>query len=83
MADQNRLAKTAKVTKITNQLAAKGTIAPHVLDLKTQMNKRLEIWGKLSIEKKRSWIDSGKDPIMSLAWQIYKDLKVFFGEVNE
>lgn len=72
------------VLNLTNQSTAYTQIAPKMLSLKQELDKRMEVWQKIPPEKKRAWIKSDKDPIMSLAWDIYKYLdKNFFGEVRE
>ena len=72
------------VLTLSNQKTAKSTIAPKLLTLKQELDKRMEVWQKIPPEKKRAWIKSDKDPIMSLAWDLYKYLdRNFFGEVRE
>ena len=69
---------------LSNQKTSRDDIAPHLQIMKNQLNERKGVWDKLPNEKKRAWIKSGKDPIMTLAWQIYKFLKDnFFGEVED
>ena len=59
-----------------------ATITPKINTLKTDMNLRKPIWNKLTFAKKKFWILSPKDPIMGLAWSIYKYLYDFFGGIN-
>ena len=69
---------------LTGQDEAKTQIAPKLLQLKTQMDKRKDIWDKLPVAKKKAWIQSDKDPIMGIAWSIYKYLRTnFFGEETD
>ena len=68
---------------LTSQETAKSSIAPKLLTLKQEMDKRLPIWQKIDREKKTKWVKSGKDPIVSIAWDTYKYLRDnFFGEVE-
>lgn len=65
---------------LSNQKAVRDTIAPYLQTMKDKLNERKPIWDKLSDEKKKTWIQSDKDPIMTLAWQIYLFLRDnFFG----
>lgn len=69
---------------LTNQETIKEIIAPKLLQLKQTMDARKEIWDKLPIEKKKKWIASGKDPIMNIAWDVYKYLRNnFFGSETD
>lgn len=71
------------ILNLTNQTTAKNQIAPKLAALKTELDKRLPVWRRISLEKKRQWVLSDKDPIMSLAWDVYKYLdKNFFGDVR-
>jgi hypothetical protein len=68
---------------LIDQQTYRDNIAPKVQALKEQMDKRLTIWSRLPFEKRKAWVTSGKDPIMTLAWQMYKYLRDnFFGEVD-
>lgn len=58
-------------------------IQPKIQQLKNQMDLRFEIWQKLSLEKKKAWVTSGNDPIMTLAFQIGQYLKDNFPELLE
>lgn len=71
------------VLDLTGQTTAKNTIAPKFLALKTELDKRAEVWARISPEKKRQWIKSEKDPIMNLAWDITKYLVKNFPELVE
>ncbi len=69
---------------LTGQNAERTTIAPKLLRLKQLLDERKVIWSKIPVEKKKKWIKSEKDPVMNLAWDIYKYLdKNFFGERGE
>ena len=66
---------------LSDQSALKNIIAPKIQDLKTAMDSRKVIWDKISPDKKKKWVVSGKDPIMTLAWSIYRYLRDnFFDE---
>ena len=65
---------------LSGQQAYKDAIAPHIQTLKDRMNERKVIWDKLPDDKKKLWITSGKDPIMTLAWNSYKYLRDNFFE---
>jgi hypothetical protein len=48
------------------------------------MDLRKEIWDRLPLAKKKAWITSGKDPLMTLAWKIFRYLRDnFFGDEVE
>lgn len=66
---------------LTGQSILAGPIQTRVNQLKTAMDSRIAVWNRLPVEKKKAWITSGKDPIMTLAWQIYRYLRdSFFGQ---
>lgn len=66
---------------LTGQATAASAIQNRLVQLRNQMADRLPLWQKLNNKQRRKWILSGKDPIMELAWQIYKYLRDnFFGE---
>jgi len=72
------------ILSLTNQKTARDAIAPKIANLQSAMETRKEVWQRLPIEKKKAWIKSGKDPIMMLAWSIYRYLdRNFFGEVED
>ena len=68
---------------IIDQAAYKNSIQPKMVLLKQQLDLRSEIWAKVSIEKKKAWIKSGKDPIMTLAFQMGQYFKDNFPELLE
>lgn len=65
---------------LTGQEAYAQNIQPEILTLKSLMNDRKVVWDKISNAKKKAWITSDKDPIMSLAWSIYSWLDNNFFE---
>lgn len=68
---------------LSNQQAAVNQIQPYINALKTRMDERKEVWARLDRDKRVKWIKSGKDPIMTLAWQIYKYLRDNFFDFEE
>jgi len=66
--------------RLKNQQAYADNIAPKVQALKRQMNDRIDVWQRVSREKKKQWVKSDKDPIMTLAWDMYKYLRNNFFE---
>lgn len=45
------------------------------------MLQRKVVWDKMSIEKKKQWVESNEDPVMKLAWDVYNWLdNNFFGK---
>lgn len=66
---------------LSNQAVAATAIKNRTDDLKALMDARLAVWKKLPDAKKKAWITSGKDPVMTLAWGSYKYLRDnFFGQ---
>lgn len=69
---------------LTGQQNVYNLIAPKIQELKNVMDARKNIWDKLPIEKKKKWVTSGKDPIMNIAWSVYKYLRNnFFRGVSD
>ena len=68
---------------LTGQATLAGPIQTRVAQLKTAMDARLAVWQRLPDAKKKAWVASGKDPIMTLSWEIYKYLKKNFFEREE
>ena len=66
--------------RLINQQAYTNNIAPKINILKNQLDDRKDVWAKVSLEKKKQWVTSGKDPIMTLAWNMYKYLRDNFFE---
>lgn len=67
---------------LTGQSTLAGQIQTRVTQLRNAMELRKEVWNRLPVSKKKSWITSGKDPIMTLAYNIYVYLKDFFEEAH-
>lgn len=66
---------------LTGQATIAGQVQTRINQLKAEMDKRKSIWDRMSTAKKKAWITSGKDPIMTLAWTVYRYLRNnFFGQ---
>jgi hypothetical protein len=66
--------------QLTNQENAKKQIAPKLVQLRQLLDSRKELWQKIDAADRKKWVQSGKDPIMTIAWQIYQYLDAnFFG----
>ena len=66
---------------LTGQSTLAGQVTTRINQLKTSMDQRKVIWDRLSLAKKKAWVTSGKDPIMTLAWNTYRYLRDnFFNE---
>lgn len=67
---------------LTGQAVAGTAIQTRLVQMKTLLDQRKIYWDKMSDEKKSAWVSSDKDPVMSLAWDIYKylDKNFFRGE---
>lgn len=69
------------ILNLSGQGLERDDIAPKLQKLKNWMDQRKPIWDKLTPEQRKAWVDSDKDPVMSLAWDIFKYLRDnFFGE---
>jgi hypothetical protein len=60
---------------LTGQATSAGQIQTRITQLRNAMELRKDVWTRMSLEKKRAWVTSGKDPIMSLAWTVYRYLR--------
>ena len=69
--------------KLTDQKATADSVDFEFKKLKKALDDRKELWTKCPPEKRRAWIKSEKDPVINLAWDIYKYLdKNFFEGVK-
>ena len=68
---------------LVDQEAYRDNILPKMLLLKKQLDLRADIWAKVSDEKKKKWVTSGKDPLMTLAFQMGQYFKDNFPELLE
>lgn len=66
------------ILNLTGQEIDRDEILPHILNLWLSMQDRKPIWDKISPEKRSVWVnksvDDDKDPIMALAFDIYRKL---------
>jgi len=60
---------------LTGQSTLAGQVQIRIIQLRASMDQRKVIWDRLPLAKKKAWITSGKDPIMTLAWNIYRYLR--------
>lgn len=60
---------------LTGQATSAGQIQTRVTQLRNALEQRKPIWDHLTDAQKKAWIASGKDPILSLAWDVYKYLR--------
>ena len=60
---------------LTGQGASASQIQTRIVQLRDAMDLRKEIWDRISDDKKRQWVASGKDPMMNLSWQVYRYLR--------
>ena len=70
------------ILDLTGQTTSAGQIQTRINALKTLLDQRKPFWDRMPIEKKRAWIASNKDPVMTLAWDVFKYLNnnFFSGE---
>lgn len=69
---------------LTGQSTLAGQVQTRITQFRNAMELRKKIWDRLPLVKKKAWITSGKDPIMSLAWTIFRYLRDnFFGDEVE
>jgi len=60
---------------LSGQQQRRNQIAPYIQQLRDRLDERKPIWDKLPDAKKKLWITSNKDPVMTLAWQAYRYLR--------
>ena len=72
--------KRVTILNLIGQQIICDKIETQFLELEDAMDLRKNIWNKLSEDEKLAWVQDDKDPIMSVAWLIYKYLgDNFFG----
>ena len=52
----------------------KTKIQTGLVTLKAHLDLRKEIWAKLPLEKRKAWVLSDKDDVITLAYDVYKYL---------
>jgi len=67
---------------LSGQKAVADQIKPKLDDLKAALAARRDVFNRIPENKKRQWIEGGKDPLMVAAWDLYQWLKDFFKEVD-
>jgi hypothetical protein len=67
---------------LSGQQTIYNAVAPRIVQLKDAMNLRKPIFKKLPYAKKVTWVQSPRDPVMGLAWDVYKYLYNFFGGID-
>ena len=68
------------ILNLNNQQQAVDQIQPYINAFKDRMDLRKAVWDKLDNTHRKAWVLSDKDPIMSLAFDIWKYLKNNFYE---
>ena len=71
---------------LSGQQLEREDIAPKLQKLKNWMNERKIIWDKLDYETRCKWIRHAAthDPIMDIAWDVYKYLhNKFFEDLDQ
>ena len=69
--------------ELTNQKTLETQIKPMMTALQDALGDRLPVWQKIPVEKKKLWLESAKDPVLTLAWTLYVYLRDFFKEVDD
>ena len=64
---------------LTNQQSRVDIFKTYLNTFRGMLLDRLPLWRKVSLDKKKAWVKSGKDPVVTLAWKMYTELKDFFG----
>lgn len=59
---------------LNGQQAEADAIAPHILRLKQLMGERKDLWQKITLKKRKKWVEQANDPVMDLAYQAYEYL---------
>jgi len=69
--------------ELTNQKTLETQIKPMMTALQNALGDRLPVWQKIPVEKKKLWLDSAKDPVLTLAYTLHMYLKDFFKGVDD
>lgn len=70
------------VLDLTGQAAHAADIQTRIVKLNARLTEREAVFQRLPEAKQRAWVASGRDPILSLAWIVYRRLHRFFDGVN-
>ena len=59
---------------LTGQTAKADQLRPYLVAWKVELDKRRDVWNRLSPEKRRAWVQAAetKDPLFDLFVQLYK-----------
>lgn len=71
---------------LTGQQDIRSQVAPKLLQMKNAMDLRKALWDRLPLAKKRRWIQLAptKDPVMDIAWDVYRYLRNnFFSDAED
>lgn len=67
---------------LTGQATAATDMKTKSTQLSGLLEQRKPYWMKMSVEQKKKWLSSNKDPVLKLAWDDYVYLKEFFMGVD-
>lgn len=68
--------------EITGQSELAVSIQAKTNQLLSSLSQRVAVWEKIEEDKKKLWLNSGNDPILSLGWEVYRGLKDFYEEID-
>lgn len=63
---------------ITGQSTAANQFKTALTKFITQLDKRREVWDRLTPEQRKRWMDSGKDQVLAKAKELYDELRGWF-----
>ncbi len=67
---------------LTNQDKKSKDLKPYIKQLTDELDARSALWNKLPPKKRKKIIKDDKDPVIKLAYKLYKDLKAFFDDAE-
>jgi len=69
---------------IGDQATAKNQVAPKIAQLSEELGKRREVWDRLTPLQRLKWLTLAekKDPVLWLAYQTWRDLDEWFGDLE-
>lgn len=62
------------ILNLTGQATSASQIQTRITQFQATMDQWKPFWDRMPIDRKIAWVKSGKDPIMTLAWNVYKYL---------